>query len=51
MRDFSFKKFSTLFRVRYNAARGLIYLGHFNINGIHIFSALEGKEISCFVKS
>ncbi|XP_065070350.1 uncharacterized protein LOC135695275 isoform X1 [Rhopilema esculentum] len=31
-------------RVRYNAARGLIYLGHFNINGIHIFSALEADE-------
>jgi len=28
-------------RIRYHAARGLIYLGHFNIDGIHLFSALE----------
>eukprot|EP00794_Sanderia_malayensis_P018095 gene18095-19903_t len=36
------KHYST--KVRYHAARGLIYMGQFNIDGIHLFAALEADE-------
>lgn len=34
-----------IFRVRYHAARGLIYLGCFDVGGIYLFKRVPGKAM------
>ena len=36
---------SLVLRVRYHAARGLIYLGCFDVGSIYLFKRVPGKKI------